>query len=83
LKTVGNSTQVRQRLDQYVSRELQKLMHYSPDAVVTALCYLITRDMDLMRVYALIQGKLLGMERDLLDEAIPSDILSGLLETAA
>lgn len=83
LASTANTMQVRQRLDQYVSRELQKLMHYSPDAVVSALCYLIARDMDLMRVYALIQGKLLGMDRSLLDEAIPGDILSGLMESAA
>ena len=83
LKSAGNITQVRQRLDRYVSLELQKLMHYSPDAVVSALCYLIARDMDLMRVYALIQGKLLGMERGMLDEAIPGDSLSESMESAA
>jgi V/A-type H+-transporting ATPase subunit C len=70
IEDAENITQVRQRLDQHVSDELQKLMRYSPDAVVSALCYVIARDMDLMRLYALIQGKLLQMDSSLIDQAV-------------
>jgi V/A-type H+-transporting ATPase subunit C len=70
IEDADNITQVRQRLDQDVSDELQKLMRYSPDAVVSALCYVIARDMDLMRLYALMQGKLLQMDSSLIDQAV-------------
>ncbi|MES9946705.1 MAG: V-type ATPase subunit [Candidatus Thiodiazotropha sp.] len=73
LADANNITQVRQRLDHTVSDELRKLMHYSPDAVVSALSYLIIRDMDLMKLYAIIQGKLLQMDGDIMNEAVPSD----------
>ncbi|MCU7921678.1 MAG: V-type ATPase subunit [Candidatus Thiodiazotropha sp. (ex Dulcina madagascariensis)] len=75
LSGAENTTQVRQRLDRTVSVELQKLMRYSPDAVVSALSYLIIRDMDLIRLYAIIQGKLLQMDQAMLDEAVPGDAM--------
>ena len=75
LKASRDITEVRQRLDRYISLELRKLMRYSEDAVVSALCYLIARDMDMMQVYAIIQGKLLQLEPALLDQAVPSDPL--------
>ncbi len=71
LSGVAHITEVRQRLDRWVSDELHKLMRSSRDAVVSALCYLIIRDMDIWRLYAIIQGKLLEMDPALLDEAIP------------
>lgn len=76
LGEANNITQVRQRLDQHVSDELQKLMRHSQDAVVSALSYMIARDMDLMRLYAIIQGKLLQMDPALIDQAIPDNALA-------
>ncbi|MEW8689620.1 MAG: V-type ATPase subunit [Candidatus Thiodiazotropha endolucinida] len=75
LSNANNITQVRQRLDQTVSDELRKLMHHSPDAVVSALSYLIIRDMDLMKLYAIIQSKLLQMDGTVLNEAVPGNPL--------
>ncbi|MEW7972994.1 MAG: V-type ATPase subunit [Candidatus Thiodiazotropha endolucinida] len=75
LSNANNITQVRQRLDQTVSDELRKLMHHSPDAVVSALSYLIIRDMDLMKLYAIIQSKLLQMDGTILNEAVPGNPL--------
>ncbi len=83
LLDVENSTQVRQRLDQKVSIELRKLMHYSPDAVVSALSYLIVRDMDMMKLYAITQGKLLDMDKAIMDEAVPANPLGiGVVEAS-
>ena len=70
-----NITQVRQKLDFYTGLEMRKLMRYSPDAVISALAYLIARDFDQMRLYALIQGKLLKMTPQLIDEAVPDNPL--------
>jgi V/A-type H+-transporting ATPase subunit C len=75
LSGANNITQVRQRLDHTACDELRKLMHHSPDAVVSALSYMIVRDMDLMKLYAIIQGKLLQMDSTIMNEAIPSDPL--------
>ncbi|MES9813674.1 MAG: V-type ATPase subunit [Candidatus Thiodiazotropha sp.] len=75
LSNADSITQVRQRLDHTVSNELRKLMHHSPDAVVSALSYLIIRDMDLMKLYAIIQSKLLQMDGTILNEAIPGNPL--------
>ena len=83
LTDVVNITQVRQRLDFLVAQEMRKLMRHSPDPVVSALAYLIARDIDLMRLYAIIQGKLLQMDQSLIEEAVPSNPLAATLETAA
>ncbi|MET0090427.1 MAG: V-type ATPase subunit [Candidatus Thiodiazotropha sp.] len=72
LTGVAHITEVRQRLDRWVAHELHKLMRNSQDAVVSALCYLMIRDMDIWRVYAIIQSKLLEMDPALLNEAVPS-----------
>jgi V/A-type H+-transporting ATPase subunit C len=83
LTEVENITQVRQRLDYFVFLQLRKLIRHSPDAVISALSYLITRDMDQMRLYAIVQGKLLQMDPRLLDAAVPDNPLAATLETAA
>jgi V/A-type H+/Na+-transporting ATPase subunit C len=83
LMDVQNITQVRQRLDFFVSLEMRKLMRYSPDAMISALSYLIARDMDLMRLYAIIQSRLLQMDPQLIDEAVPSNPLAANLESVA
>ncbi|MES9863186.1 MAG: V-type ATPase subunit [Candidatus Thiodiazotropha sp. LLP2] len=71
-------TDARQRLDQWVSDQLRQLMLNSQDAVVSALCYLIIRDMDIWRLYAIIQGKLLEMEPSLVDQAVSGKDHSGM-----
>jgi V/A-type H+-transporting ATPase subunit C len=69
-------TEARQKLDRWVANELRKLMRNSPDSVVSALCYLIIRDMDIWRLYAIIQGKLLQLEQNLIDKAVPGQLIS-------
>jgi V/A-type H+-transporting ATPase subunit C len=75
LTNAQNITQVRQRLDHTACVELRKLMHHSPDALVSALSYMIVRDMDMMKLYAIIQGKLLQMDEAILNQAVPGDPL--------
>jgi V/A-type H+-transporting ATPase subunit C len=65
-----NITVARQRLDQWVTDVLRQLILSSQDAVVASLCYLINRDMDIWRLYGIIQGKLLEMQPVLINEAI-------------
>jgi V/A-type H+-transporting ATPase subunit C len=83
LQEVENITQVRQRLDFLIGLEMRKLMRYSPDGVVSALCYLVARDIDMRRLYAIIQGKLLQLDPRLIDEAEPDNPLATNLEAVA
>jgi V/A-type H+/Na+-transporting ATPase subunit C len=83
IEDAENITAVRQRLDRFVADELRKLMRYSPDAVVSALCYVVARDMDMMRLYALLQGKLLQMSPTLVDLAVPGAFKSAGGEVTA
>ncbi len=83
LLEVKDITQARQRLDTFVGLEMRKLMRHSPDAVISALAYLIAREIDLRVVYAIIQGKLLGLSPQLIDAAAPDNPLAGTLEAVA
>jgi V/A-type H+-transporting ATPase subunit C len=83
LSNAQNITQVRQRLDHTACDELRKLIHHSPDALVCALSYMIIRDMDLMKLYAIIQGKLLQMDEAILDQAVPGDPLQAEVAEAS
>jgi V/A-type H+/Na+-transporting ATPase subunit C len=83
LREVENITQARQRLDFFVAMEMRKLTRYSPDAVVSALSYLIARDIDMRRLYAIIQGKLLQMKPQLIEAAEPDNPLAATMETPA
>ncbi|MGD8914485.1 MAG: V-type ATPase subunit [Candidatus Thiodiazotropha sp.] len=83
LTDVDNITQVRQRFDYFIGLEMRKLIRYSSDAVISALAYLIARDIDLRRLYAIVQGKLLQMDPQMIDAAVPSNPLAAILEPAA
>jgi V/A-type H+-transporting ATPase subunit C len=73
---VADITQARQRLDAYVAQEMSKLARHSPDAVISALAYLIVREIDLRQLYAIIQGKLQQMDPQLIDTAAPNNPLA-------
>ncbi len=83
LINVENITQARQRLDFLVGLEMRKITRYSPDGVLAALSYLIARDIDLRRLYAIIQGKLLQMDPQLIDAAVPNNPLAATTEAVA
>jgi V/A-type H+-transporting ATPase subunit C len=83
LLNVRDITQARQRLDTFVGLEMRKLVRHSPDAMISALAYLIAREIDLRVIYAIIQGKLLGMDPQLIDAAAPDDPLAGAMEAVA
>ncbi len=72
LQHTNNSMQIRQQLDLHVSREARKLIHTSPCVVVAALAYLIAREKDLRRLFAIIQGRLLELDQAIIEEAVGS-----------
>ncbi|WP_177420676.1 V0D/AC39 family V-type ATPase subunit [endosymbiont of Lamellibrachia barhami] len=65
-----NAMQARQRLDFYLSGEMRRLIRFSPSPATRALAYLVARDTDLKRLNALLQGKLLGLDSELVHEAL-------------
>ncbi|MBL3591068.1 MAG: V-type ATPase subunit [gamma proteobacterium endosymbiont of Lamellibrachia anaximandri] len=65
-----NAMQARQRLDFSLSREMRRLIRFSPSSATRALAYLVARDTDLKRLNALLQGKLLGLDSELVHEAL-------------
>ncbi|QYZ64769.1 MAG: ATPase [Gammaproteobacteria bacterium (ex Lamellibrachia satsuma)] len=65
-----NAMQARQRLDFSLSREMRRLIRFSPSPATRALAYLVARDTDLKRLNALLQGKLLGLDSELVHEAL-------------
>lgn len=54
--------------------EARKLLRQSESAVARALAYLMLREIDLRRVYAIVQGRILGLDESLIRQAadIPS-----------
>jgi V/A-type H+-transporting ATPase subunit C len=61
---------VEHRMDTHTARLLTLLLRHSPSAVARALAYLILREQDLRRLFAVAQAKLLGLDGDVLDAAI-------------
>lgn len=70
LNGVNNSMQVRQRLDLMVSDVARRLIRTSPCAVVSALSYLVIREKDLRRLFAIVQGRILDLDMATIEEAV-------------
>ena len=83
LQHTENGMQTRQQLDLHVTREARKLMHDSPCVVVAALGYMIAREKDLRRLFAIIQGRLLELDQALIEEAVIGRTLEPVLERAS
>ena len=54
----------------YVAREARRTLRQSPSAVARALAYLMLREMDLLLLLALAQGRLLGLPDEVLESAL-------------
>jgi V/A-type H+-transporting ATPase subunit C len=60
----------RKILDRETRDQVEQLLHFSASAVTRALAYLILREMDLLKVQAVIQGRVLKLEDKLIWEAL-------------
>ena len=83
LRGAGNSMQIRQQLDLHVSREAHKLLRHSPCVVVASLAYMIAREKDLRRLFAIIQGRLLELDQAVIEEAVAAPVMQQPLELAS
>jgi V/A-type H+-transporting ATPase subunit C len=83
LSSADNSMQIRQRLDLYVSAEARRLIQSSPCVVVAALSYLVVREKELRRLFAIIQGRLLELDDEVIEEAVMGPLASPAMQEAS
>jgi len=62
--------EVQQRLARYAIDEVRLVLARSPSAVARALAYLMLRETDLMRLFAVVQGRLLGFDDQTIRHAL-------------
>ena len=65
-----NLVDVQRRLGRYMCDEARRILHYSQSGVARALAYLILREMDLQALFALTQGRMLGLSGELVNIAV-------------
>ena len=66
---------IEKQLDLITAQEAHKSLKYSPSAITSSLAYLILREMDLKRIFAIVQGKILNLETSLIRTAAGLDNL--------
>ena len=74
MRGVDTAVTAEQALERETVHQARHCLHYSDSAVTRALAYLALREIDLKKLYAILQGKVLNLEPDLIREAarIPS-----------
>ena len=70
LANSANLIDVQKRMGTYLYREALRILRHSRSAVARALAYLILRRMDLLLLFSLVQGGLLGLPRELVHIAV-------------
>ncbi|MDJ0806085.1 MAG: V-type ATPase subunit [Gammaproteobacteria bacterium] len=83
LRGSTNSMQIRQRLDMHVSEQARRLIRFSPCVVVAALGYMVAREKDLRRLFAILQGRLLELDQAIIEEAVASWAEPEVMERAS
>lgn len=70
LAGADTASEVLRRLDTRTAALLRHLLRSSPSAVARALAYLILREMDLRKLFAVVQARVLGLDTGLLRYAM-------------
>lgn len=61
---------VQRRMGRYVARVALRVLRQSPSGVARALAYLMLRELDLLLLFALVQGRLLNLSTEVVDIAL-------------
>jgi len=70
LAASANLIDVQKRMGRYMCDEALRVLHHSQSGVARALAYLVLREMDLQMLFALTQGRLLGLPEELINIAV-------------
>ncbi len=73
LEGADTAVEVERRMERHSAALLRHLLRHSPSAVARALAYLLLREMDLKRLFAAIQGRILLLRPELLNYALGGD----------
>ncbi len=68
-----SAVEVEKRMEAYSATRLRKLLRHSPSSVARALAFLVLREMDLKKLFATIQCKVLELDPVLLNYAVGDD----------
>lgn len=60
-------------MTQALNQQARKCLHFSPSAVTRSLAYMMLREMDLQRVFAILQGRVLELDEPLIRQAADLD----------
>jgi len=77
MSDVGNALEAERILDNETAAQAHQSLRFSPSAVTRSLAYLVLREMDLKRIYAVIQGKVLKLDDSLIRTAAGMPVVPG------
>lgn len=80
LQGADSAIEVEKRMETYNAMLQRKLMRHSPSAVARALAYLVLREMDLKKLFATIQGKVLALDPALVSFVVQGDAKAARME---
>jgi V/A-type H+-transporting ATPase subunit C len=66
----ANLVDVQRRVGGHLRADALRILHHGRSAVARALAYLILREMDLLLLFALVQGRLLGLPQEVIGIAV-------------
>jgi len=78
MSDVGNALEAESVLDNETANQARQSLRDSPSAITRSLAYLVLREMDLKKIYAVVQGKVLSLDNDLIRMAAGLQGLSGM-----
>ncbi len=73
LSGAASIMEVELAMTQALSEQTRRCLHFSPSAVTRSLAYMILREMDLQRVFAILQGRVLELDEPLIRQAADLD----------
>jgi len=65
-----NLVEIQQKIGRHMAGQALRILHHSRCGVARALAYLVLREIDLSTLFALTQGRLLDLPRDLVEIAV-------------
>ena len=78
-----STVEVESRMETHNAGELRKVLRDSPSSVSRALAYLVLRELDLKKLFAAIQGKILQLDPLLLKFAVSGDNATDQVEAGS